>query len=143
MSVNEDDSTVIIKSCGAVLFTYINNVRHYVLVNSLDGRYGLPKGRMEAGESEKETALREVFEETGIHAEIVDGFRRKIKYIMPRGDKKIVILFAAQYTNQELKFDPLEHSGIIAAPIKEALSTLSWDDMKEVLLEADEFLDSL
>ena len=52
------------RSCGAVVATEKDGVRYYVLVK---GSYvGLPKGHMEPGESERETALREVREETGL-----------------------------------------------------------------------------
>ena len=54
------------KSCGAVVFTRLNGEIKYVIIQSLAGYYGFPKGHMEAGESEKQTALREVYEETGL-----------------------------------------------------------------------------
>ena len=43
------------KSCGAVVVTEKDGLRYYALVK---GSYiGLPKGHMESGESERETAL--------------------------------------------------------------------------------------
>ena len=94
------DSVVMEKSCGAVLYTLIDGIRHYVLVSTSKGyNCGLPKGHMEGDENEKETALREVFEETGIHGELLDGFRKRIEYPLPGGIKEI-IFFIAQYKNQ-------------------------------------------
>ncbi len=43
-----------------------------LLLKKFNGDYVLPKGRMEKGESLEETALREVEEEAGIKAEIVE-----------------------------------------------------------------------
>ena len=54
------------KSCGAVVFTIQNHKIMYVIVQSKEGYYGFPKGHMEYEETEIETALREVFEETGL-----------------------------------------------------------------------------
>ena len=42
-----------------------------LLMIELRNRWDLPKGHIEAGESEREAALREVCEETGVEAEIV------------------------------------------------------------------------
>ena len=66
------------KSCGAAVFTKDNGIVNYVIVESNDGVFGFPKGHTEAGESEHETALREIFEETGLKLKIIDGFREKI-----------------------------------------------------------------
>lgn len=44
------------RSCGAVVFTRIGGEPRYVLVRSLEGVYGFPKGHMEPGETPEETA---------------------------------------------------------------------------------------
>ena len=54
------------KSCGAVVFTRIDNNIKYLLIQNLEGVYGFPKGHVEDGESETQTAIREVFEEVGL-----------------------------------------------------------------------------
>lgn len=51
-------------SCGAVVFTKINGEIKYLLIQNLEGIYGFPKGHVEKEEKEKETALREIYEET-------------------------------------------------------------------------------
>ena len=45
------------KSCGAVVFTKINNEIRYVLVQQSEGFHGFPKGHMEDGETEEQTAV--------------------------------------------------------------------------------------
>ena len=52
------------KSCGAVLYTIRDGVRLFWLVRYVGGHIGLPKGHMEPGETEAETAARELPEET-------------------------------------------------------------------------------
>lgn len=48
------------------------NVAGDLLMINLRGRWDLPKGHVESGESSRVAALREVEEETGIRAEVVD-----------------------------------------------------------------------
>ena len=38
------------KSCGAVVFTKIDNKIKYLIIKSLEGIYGFPKGHMELDE---------------------------------------------------------------------------------------------
>ena len=129
------------KSCGAVLYTVIAGIRHYVLViNDNGGNCTIPKGHVEGNETEKETALREIFEETNINPEFVDGFRKQIT--IQNGIKEIVF-FIAKYENQNPKCDPNEHDEIMVLPFEEALAVITWEHTREVLREAERFLASL
>jgi len=129
------------KSCGAVLYTVIAGIRHYVLViNDNGGNCTIPKGHVEGNETEKETALREIFEETNINPEFVDGFRKQIT--IQNGIKEIVF-FIAKYENQNPKCDPNEHDEIMVLPFEEALAAITWEHTKEVLREAERFLAGL
>ena len=69
-----------IKSCGFVAYKRIENINHYLIIQSLNGDVGFPKGHMESGESELETAIRELKEETGVDVKVIQGFRRQIEY---------------------------------------------------------------
>jgi len=130
------------KSCGAVLYTE-KEKRLYVLVKStLNNHWGLPKGHVECDEAEHETALREITEETGVNAEIVKGFREQIEYIMPNGNNKQVVFFVAKYENQELRTNQIEINSIKTVTLDEALNMISHDDVKNVLLIADNFISS-
>lgn len=51
----------------------VTNVAGDLLMINLRGRWDLPKGHVESGESSRVAALREVEEETGIRAEVVGG----------------------------------------------------------------------
>ena len=69
------------KSCGAVVFTRRDDGEiRYVLVQQHSGRYCFPKGHVEAGETEHQTALREIWEETGLRPQILPGFRESESY---------------------------------------------------------------
>ena len=53
-----------VKKCGIIL--YNKNTKKYFLVHGRkSNKWGFPKGHMEKGETEKTTALREFYEETG------------------------------------------------------------------------------
>ena len=65
------------KSCGAVVFYNGKSNTRILLVKNNNGRYwSFPKGHIEIGETEKETAVREIKEETSLEVEIKDGKER-------------------------------------------------------------------
>lgn len=127
------------KSCGTVLFTVINNVVHYVLIqNTNNGHCGFPKGHVEGAETETETALRETWEETSIKADIRDDFRRKITYRMKNGVTKTVIYFIAEYTDQTPRHNScFEYYNFLILPYSEAYSKLTFPSAKALLKEAN------
>ena len=53
------------KSCGFVVYKKIDNINYYLLIKSLNGDVGFPKGHMELGETEIQTAIRELKDEMG------------------------------------------------------------------------------
>ena len=94
----------LIQSAGAVLYTFIDGVRHYVLVREKNGSYGLPKGHVEPGETLPQTALREVREETGLE---IDNTRYAASqpWPFPSG---LMIGFVAKYVSGEIKIQEEE-----------------------------------
>ena len=58
------------RSCGAIVFKEMEGALYVLVIQHGAGHWSFPKGHMEAGESEHETAIREVAEETGIEIEI-------------------------------------------------------------------------
>lgn len=58
-----------VKSCGVLVFRE-GQPRQFLLMRNA-GRYDLPKGHVEGQETEMQCALRELREETGIHADDV------------------------------------------------------------------------
>lgn len=131
-----------IKSCGAVVYTRINGEIKYVLVRSREGVYGFPKGLCEDNETEKETALREIYEEVKLTPSIIDGFRTTEEYIHPNKTNvyKTVVYFIAEYFDQSIVAQETE---VINAPVvsyDEAMRMLEHDDRKRILKEANDFL---
>ena len=132
-------------SCGAVVFTRIGGIPHYVLVRAKDqpeGCHGFPKGHMESGETEEQTALREIFEETGLRVRLLDGFRAVTEYDLPTppNTRKRVVFFLAEYENQTPRPQESELSAIILVPWPEALELTEFSDSKQILTDAHQFL---
>lgn len=60
------------KSCGVVPFRRLGgNAEILLLFQRGSGTWSFPKGHMEAGETEQQTALRELFEETGFRTRLI------------------------------------------------------------------------
>ena len=62
----------------------------------------MPNGHVELNETEEETVLREVFEETGISSYIIDGFRKMITYSPEENVIKDVIFFVGEATDDKI-----------------------------------------
>ena len=71
-----------IKSCGFIVYKLDDEGQKYLLLHQTkSGTWSFPKGRMEAGEDELQTAMRELYEETGLVADPVPGFREEYTYL--------------------------------------------------------------
>ena len=132
------------KSCGAVIFTKDGDQLKYVIIHQTNGVHCFPKGHVEAGESEEETALREIREEVGLDVTLVDGFRKTDEYKFSLNSdlviQKEVVYFLAEFENQTPRPQESELFGVYLMPLEEALATLQFDGMKQILREANEFL---
>lgn len=87
------------KSCGCVV---VNDDR-VLLIRQKDNSIGFPKGHMEIGETEIETAIRETREETGLDVNIISTKKYKIKYYVDEIILKEVTYFLAKPVNPNSK----------------------------------------
>ena len=130
------------KSCGGVVFTRTGNTVRYLIIRHLGGHCGFPKGHMEPGESEPETAIREIREETGLTVSLVEGFRAADSYPLPNkpGVCKEVVYFPAEFSDQTIHTQPEEISEAYLVSYEEALRLLPFPEAKRILTEAHHFL---
>ena len=117
------------KSCGAVV---INDKKEILLVRSIKGYYGFPKGHVEKNETEIETAQREVKEETNIDIEIISSKKFILTYKMDNNIEKDVILFLAKPINYNLKPQDGEISDVRWVAIDKVDSYFEFDNIKNL-----------
>lgn len=131
-------------SCGYVAFKRIDGQYRYLLIRSINGEWGFPKGHMENDETEHETADRELFEETGTKARLIDGFKQLIEYPLPRrsGVIKRSIYFLGECLTDRIICQESEVLEARFADYDEAIGLLSFENTRNVLRLADEFLRS-
>lgn len=85
------------KSCGVLPFRVNQGQREYLLVFETHSRcWSLPKGHVEAGESDVQAALRELAEETGLSAEVDTGRCASIEYPISPFARKTVTFYLGQ-----------------------------------------------
>lgn len=128
------------KSCGAVLFRQNNTQRLYLILHSTQGHYTLCKGHVEGDETEHQTALREISEETGLSARFIDGFREVITYSPRPGIIKDVVFFLAEAADGPLVCQPEEVADAAFLPFDEAMAKLTHASDRDTLSKAEAFL---
>ena len=119
------------KSCGSIV---IKGDKVLIIKHNV-GHIDFPKGHMEKGESEVETAIREVKEETGIDIEVDTNYRYMLNYMPKKGVSKDVILFLGKEVGGELKPQYEEVETTYYMPIPEALKRITYDNSREVLIQ--------
>ena len=130
------------KSCGGVVFTRESGEVRYVIIRHRTGHCGFPKGHMEPGETEAQTALREIREEVGLSCTLLEGFRQQDRYPLPGkpDTMKQVVYFLAEFGDQQIRIQPEEVSKVYLLPFEKALEKLVFLEAKRILTAAHEFL---
>ncbi len=131
------------KSCGAVIFKRENDQILYLTVEykKEKGYWGLVKGHVEKGETEHETARREIYEEVGLKdLTFYDGFRAEISYSPKPNTEKLVVFFLAEAHSDNVQYLWDEHVAHQWLPPAEILSLLKYDLDRDVVRQADQFL---
>jgi 8-oxo-dGTP pyrophosphatase MutT (NUDIX family) len=131
------------KSCGAVVFRGKGRIR-YLLLKYSAGHWDFVKGQIEENESEKDTVLRELQEETGIiNAKFIGDFRKTINYsFKSRGRtiyKEVVYFLIHDNNNTEVKLSR-EHVAYQWLNYEQAMRRVTFQNAKNVLSEAHNFL---
>ena len=130
------------KSCGAVVFMKTPAIK-YLLLQYGAGHWDFVKGNVEVNETEKDTVVRELREETGItEAQFVEGFTEKIDYFYKRQGiavYKEVVFFVMETQTPKVVLS-FEHVGFEWLDYKGAMEKLTFKNAKDILQKAHTFL---
>jgi len=114
----------------------------YLLLKYGLGHWEFVKGHIEENETERETIMRELEEETGItEASIIKGFKEKYNYSFSLGGNKIhkfVACYLVRSNTREVSLS-YEHVGYKWLPFKEAINQVTYDNAKRILIKAHNF----
>ena len=117
------------KSCGCII---IKNKKVLLVYEKNTNFWGFPKGHMEEGESEIQTALREVKEEVGLEVDIDKEKRYELNYIIRDEIDKTTVLYIARTKSEEIIMQESEIANIKWCDFDEALNTLTFENWKEM-----------
>ena len=108
-------------------------------------RWGLPKGAVSEGETSEQAALREVLEETGLEAQIVQPldtieyfFRAGAALIKKRVDFYLMLHIGGTMTPQLSEVDDVEW-----VPLDEGIARASFESERKLLESASQSIDAL
>lgn len=126
------------KSCGGIIFYKNKTNTRILLVKNNNGRYwSFPKGHIEIGETEEETAAREIKEETSLDVEIKDGFREVSEYCPFGKIHKKVVFFLAQAFTDVVNVQEEEIAEYIWVDLQQARKLCSYDNDLRIISKAE------
>ena len=130
-------------SAGMVFFRNDSSANQFLLLNYPQGHWDFVKGKIEKNEEARETARREAGEETGINNfQFVEGFEEYVEYEFRFKNTiihKKVIFFLAKTDPKKIQLSH-EHIGYIWLDYNNTLKKLTFENAKNVLIKANEFL---
>lgn len=132
------------RSAGTVLYLEKPKENLFLLLNYPTGHWDFIKGKIEQGETEHQTAIRETKEETGISdIEFVEGFEEKIKYNFQFEGELIykeVVFFLAKTTTENVTVSH-EHLDYTWLNYKNSMEKITYQNAKDVLSKANQLLE--
>lgn len=128
------------KSCGALVYRFDGDkLMLLMLRHKHGGHWSFPKGHVEGAETETETALREVNEETGLHVSLQEGFRHSVEYYPKPGVKKLVVYFLGEADPDESVVRQEEEIGEIRwVTLEEGYNLVTFKNDRDLLNMAKE-----
>lgn len=132
------------KSCGAVIYMEEKNKTLYLIIKSIrDGHIGFPKGHVEEGETEKQTAIREVMEETGLNIKITQSFREKCEYSPAEGVWKESVYFLAKVPQKKVVIQEEEIEEYKWGSYDDIKNDVTYKNDRDILQKADRFISEM
>jgi ADP-ribose pyrophosphatase YjhB (NUDIX family) len=130
-------------SAGSVIYRVVERqVEVALIATDRGGRWGLPKGHVNRGETAEAAALREVQEETGLEGEIIRHLAT-IEYWFRAGAARVhkyVDLFLIRYERGDVRPQEAEVDDARWFPLDEALRRVSFERERDVLAQVQTIL---
>ena len=120
------------KSCGAIVL----DGGKILVIQQAEGHWGFPKGHVEAGETEVQTAIREIKEETNYDVEVNENYRYVETYSPKEGVEKDVVFFVAKKVAGDMRPQEEEVQNSLWLTYEETLERLTYENSKEILKKA-------
>ena len=125
------------KSCGAIVYRKHHGNLEILLIKHVNsGHWSFPKGHVEEGETEIETALREIKEETGIDVIIDPTFRETVSYFPRKDTQKVVVYFIGKAKGYEYTKQEEEIADIRWVDVGHANTVLTYENDKTIVNKA-------
>src|SRR5579862_3627679 len=129
-----------LKAAGAVCYLQDKKKIFFLLLRSAKtGEWGPPKGHMDEGETEIETASREIFEEAGVRrASFIPGFREALQYTVEKKGKQLLketVLFLCRMDSEKVQLSN-EHTEAHFATLDEIEVLVPHEDLREAFRKA-------
>ena len=123
------------RSCGAVVYRKKKGELEILLIcHKNGGHWAFPKGHVEKGETDEETALREIREETGLKVKLKTDFHESVTYSPKPNVMKDVVYFAAKADKDaKVKTQEEELLDYSWLPPAEAMERVTYQNDKEIL----------
>ena len=114
------------------------NAIEILLIQDAKDRWTIPKGHIEEGESAKQTAEREIQEETGLDKMEMQGFLGKINFRYRRQQSLVLMTTDIFLVNAKGDTDAIRPEewmkGIKWFPATEALDKIEYEDINKIML---------
>jgi bis(5'-nucleosidyl)-tetraphosphatase len=129
------------RACGAVIYRKDQGRILFLLLKHSNGNHwSLAKGHTEGTETEVQTALREIDEETGLKVKLKPGFREAIRYNPSADVEKTVVFFLAKAKGKKVRLQKSEILNAAWLELEDALKLMSHKDTAEVVRRAHHHL---
>jgi 8-oxo-dGTP pyrophosphatase MutT (NUDIX family) len=134
-------------SAGGVAFRkHVGRIEVALISVGADNRWQLPKGLVDRGESTEDAALREVREEAGIDAEMIDRIDRVEYWYFSKEQghpvrfHKLVYFYLLRYKSGDVRGHDQEVNDARWVNIDDAIKMLAFDDEKKIMEKAKELI---
>ena len=131
------------KSCGAIIIKRNSDKIETLLIQMLGGHWSYPKGHVEDNETEVETALREIKEETNLDVIIDTRFREITTYSPKPGVIKDVIYFLAFAKTLDVKVQEEEVANYEWVDINDATKLITFEEDRKIFKKAIKFINEI